>query len=364
MRVGEFDFDLPQERIALQPAEPRDAARLLVVDPGCGVSDFHVGDLPMILTAKDVLVVNNTRVIPARLKGVRRRGASQVKVEVMLHKRQNADTWLAFARPGKKLEIGDIIHFGQWQDEVFHAGEGILDFVVQEKLLGGEISLRFSCGGDDLDRLISKIGEMPLPPYIASKRKTGSRDEHDYQTIFAEHSGAVAAPTAGLHFTDALLNKLKMNGVKIVPITLHVGAGTFLPVTAEDTSNHRMHSEYGEISEVSARMLNDASRDGGRIVAVGTTSLRVLEASVNPDRTFSAWRGDIDLFITPGYEFRAVDVLLTNFHLPKSTLFMLVSAFSGLVVMRKAYQHAIDRHYRFYSYGDACLLFPERPRAR
>jgi S-adenosylmethionine:tRNA ribosyltransferase-isomerase len=363
MRVSEFDFDLPQDRVALQPVEPRDAARLLLVDPAAGLRDLHVHDLTAILTSKDVLVVNDTRVIPARLRGLRRREASAIKVEAMLHKRQDAETWLAFARPVKKLAIGDVIIFGKWQDDVFPLSESVLEAIVQDKLQGGEIVLRFSSGGTTLDGMIAKIGEMPLPPYIASKRRTGARDERDYQTIFAAHSGAVASPTAGLHFTDTLLDKLKRHGVQIAPITLHVGAGTFLPVTAEDTSGHQMHSEYGEISEKTAGILNNVRKEGGRIISVGTTSLRVLEASVKQDRTFSAWRGDIDLFITPGFVFRAVDVLMTNFHLPKSTLFMLVSAFSGLDLMREAYQHAIDRHYRFYSYGDACLLFPERPKA-
>lgn len=360
MKVNEFDFALPNDRIALEPVEPRDLARLLVVDPSSGFSDAHVRDLFTFVSPKDVLVINNTRVIPARLNGLRHRGASTIKVEVMLHKREDSTSWLAFARPGKKLAIGDEISFyprliedGVEIDRLFHAK-------IIEKRLGGEILVRFSASGTELDQLISKIGHMPLPPYIASKRATDERDEHHYQTIFAEHAGAVAAPTAGLHFTEGLMTSLREIGVRLAPITLHVGAGTFLPVTVDDTEKHVMHSEYGEISSETAEILNSARASGGRIIAVGTTSLRVLEASVGNDGRFSRWSGDIDLFITPGYVFRAVDVLMTNFHLPKSTLFMLVSAFSGLETMKNAYQHAIDRGYRFYSYGDASLLFPER----
>lgn len=358
MLVSDFEFNLPNERIALQPVEPRDAARLLVVDPACGVEGLRVHDLPTLIRSEDVLVINDTRVIPARLTGIRHRGASSIKVEVMLHKREDPSTWLAFARPGKKLSADDVISFYTKSEAVNAAAEVVCRAEVLEKRNGGEVLLRFSESGSAFERVLAEIGQTPLPPYIASKRAPDQHDESNYQTIFAKHSGAVAAPTAGLHFTDQLIDTLKSKGVKIVPVTLHVGAGTFLPVTAEDTTQHRMHSESGEISEESARILNTARSAGGRIIAVGTTSLRVLEASVRPNGTFEHWGGDIDLFITPGYVFRAVDVLMTNFHLPKSTLFMLVSAFSGLDTMRKAYQYAIDNEYRFYSYGDACLLFP------
>ena len=358
MLVSDFDFFLPNERIALEPVDPRDSARLLVVDPLSGLGDRWIFDLPKLVGSEDVLVINDTRVIPARLNGVRHRGASSIKVEMMLHKREDPSTWLAFARPGKKLAVDDLISFYGHSELVNANTAPLCQAVVLEKRNGGEIQIRFSQSGPEFDRLLTEIGAMPLPPYIASKRATDERDERNYQTIFAKHAGAVAAPTAGLHFTDKLINSLKSIGVNIVPVTLHVGAGTFLPVTAEDTSQHQMHSEYGDISEESASVLNRARAAGGRIIAVGTTSLRVLEASVRRDGTFERWGGDIDLFITPGYVFRAVDVLMTNFHLPKSTLFMLVSAFSGLETMKNAYQHAIDNEYRFYSYGDACLLYP------
>ncbi len=355
MRVDLFDFDLPEDRIALRPAEPRDAARLLVVRPGQGLEDRIVRELPDLLQPGDVLVLNDTKVIPSRLYGIRVRGESAARVEIMLHKREGADRWLAFARPAKKLQVGERIRFGEEAEST--ACELVrLDAEVEAKGEGGEVALRFSLTGPYLDEAIARLGELPLPPYIAGKRATDERDRQDYQTVYAREEGAVAAPTAGLHFTDDLFRRLDARGIARRTVTLHVGAGTFLPVKAEDTTEHRMHAERGSVSEATAAALNEARARGGRIVAVGTTSLRLLESAAREDGTIAPFSGDTAIFITPGYRFRAVDLLMTNFHLPRSTLFMLVSAFSGLEAMRAAYDHAITTGYRFYSYGDASLL--------
>ncbi len=361
MRVDLFDFELPEDRIALRPAEPRDSARLLAVDPAGApeLDDRIVRDLPRMLRSGDVLVVNDTRVIPARLDGVRVRGDAVARIEATLHKREGEDRWRAFVRPAKKLKVGERIRFGE-ASESMACLLGSLDAEVLDKGDGGEVLLGFAFTGPALDDAIMRLGHMPLPPYIASKRGEDARDIADYQTLFADKLGAVAAPTAGLHFTPALIDALGARGVTIERVTLHVGAGTFLPVKAEDTEAHRMHAEFGVVPESVARALNEARARGGRIVCVGTTSLRILESATMPDGVVEAFAGDTSIFITPGYRFRAVDILLTNFHLPKSTLFMLVSAFSGLDRMKRAYAHAIASGYRFYSYGDACLLFRER----
>ena len=352
MRVDEIDFELPAERIALRPAAPRESAQLLVVQPhnDSVLSDFRVADLVKLLRAGDCLVVNNTKVIPARLVGTRQRGSSVAGIEATLHKREDASSWRAFVRPAKKVSLGEKIQFQR------EPGSEILEAEAIEKGDSGEILLRFGLSADELDAAIRKVGVMPLPPYIAAKRAEDEQDEHDYQTMFADRTGAVAAPTAGLHFTPDLIRNIQQAGVHIAQVTLHVGAGTFLPVKVDDTIDHKMHAEWGEISAHTAALLNDTKARGGRIIAVGTTSLRLLESAVSSDGQFAAWSGDTSIFITPGYVFRAVDVLMTNFHLPRSTLFMLVSAFSGLDTMRKAYKHAIEMGYRFYSYGDACLL--------
>ena len=354
MKVDLFDFELPEDRIALRPAEPRDAARLLVVRPGERSRDRTVRDLPSLLKAGDVLVFNDTKVIPAQLKGVRRRGDATAQVEATLHMRTAPDRWLAFMRPGKRIAAGDRIHFGHDGTSCFL---GQLDATVIGKGEGGEALLGFDLSGPFLDEALHAVGHIPLPPYIASKREDDARDRTDYQTIYAREEGAVAAPTAGLHFTPELFAALDQAGIERRFVTLHVGAGTFLPVKAEDTADHRMHAEIGSVPQAVADALNAAKRRGGRIVAVGTTSLRLLESAARQDGTLAAWSGPTDIFITPGYRFKTVDMLMTNFHLPRSTLFMLVSAFSGLETMRAAYGHAIDSGYRFYSYGDASLLF-------
>jgi len=362
MRVDLFDFELPEDRIALRPAEPRDAARLLVVRPGTGLEDRVVSDLPALLRPGDVLVHNDPKVIPSRLFGLRFRGEIAARVEVMLHKREGADRWRAFARPAKKLAPGDRIRFGE-TSESMACLLAHLDAEVEAKGEGGEVVLRFAFAGPALDEAIARLGEMPLPPYIASKRRADIRDVTDYQTIYARHDGAVAAPTAGLHFTDDLIRRLDERGIARCFVTLHVGAGTFLPVKADDTAVHRMHSEWGCMSHEAAQTLNEARARGGRIVAVGTTCLRLLESAAPEDGTFAPSSGDTSIFITPGHRFRTADILITNFHLPRSTLFMLVCAFSGLETMRAAYAHAIESGYRFYSYGDAGLLFRASPQA-
>jgi S-adenosylmethionine:tRNA ribosyltransferase-isomerase len=365
MRVDLFDFDLPDDRIALRPQTPRDAARMLVVQPGAEPPfvDRVVRDLPGLLRPGDALVLNDTRVIPARLVGLRARGEATARVEIMLHKREGADRWRAFARPAKRLSPGDRIRFGE-DSESMACLLASLDAEVEEKGEGGEVVLRFAFTGPALDEAVARLGETPLPPYIAGKRTADSRDQADYQTVYARVEGAVAAPTAGLHFTDELFARLEARGVSRHFVTLHVGAGTFLPVKAEDTADHRMHAEWGEIDAETAAALNAARRAGGRVVAVGTTALRLLESAARPDGTVQPFAGETDLFIAPGYAFRAVDVLMTNFHLPRSTLFMLVSAFAGLDTMQATYAHAIASGYRFYSYGDACLLFRDDASSR
>lgn len=350
-RLADYDFELPPDRIALRPAEPRESARLLVVEPPGRLVDAHVGDLADWLRPGDVLVLNDTRVIPARLLGVRRRGAAETAVEAMLHQSRSDGVWTAFMRPGRRLAAGDRVEFG--------AGPGSLAAVIEAKGEGGEVTLRFDLGGAALMSAIAAIGSIPLPPYIRSRRPEDERDRSDYQTVYAREDGSVAAPTAGLHFTRPLLDRLRARGIEMASITLHVGAGTFLPVKADQIGEHKMHGEVGEITEATAEALNAARRRGGRIVCVGTTSLRLLESAAR-DRMIAPFRGETRIFIRPGYCFQAADALITNFHLPKSTLFMLVAAFSGLELMRQAYAKAIAEGYRFYSYGDACLLFPDR----
>ncbi len=346
MKVDLFDFDLAPEHIALRPASPRDAARLLAVNGGT-LKDHGVRDLPALLLPGDVLVLNNTRVIPARLKGTR----GTVSVEATLHKEVDPFTWRALARPARKLRPGDKIDFAAGLEAEVVGNPG-----------GGEILLRFGRGGSDLRSGLEIAGEMPLPPYIAGRRPPDDRDRQDYQTVFGVEDGTVAAPTAGLHFTEELLSALHDRGIRRADVTLHVGVGTFLPVRGDDTEDHTMHSESGRIAEASARIINDARRKGGRVVAVGTTALRILETAAQQDGMVHAFDGDTDLFITPGYRCKAVDLLLTNFHLPRSTLFMLVCAFAGTETMKAAYRHAIGGGYRFYSYGDATLLHPEAAR--
>ena len=354
MKVDLFDFDLPEDRIALRPASPRDSARLLVVRPGEGVEDRIVRDLPALLRRGDALVFNDTKVIPAQLSGLRRRGENAARVDATLHMRTAPDTWRAFLRPAKRVAVGDRISFGHTENICLM---GALDATVEEKGEGGEVSLRFDFSGAALDEALHAVGHIPLPPYIASKRPEDERDRSDYQTIYADEEGAVAAPTAGLHFTPDLFAALDAAGIVRHFVTLHVGAGTFLPVKAEDTAGHRMHAEVGRVSAATASALNAVKARGGRIVCVGTTSLRLLESAAAEDGRLAEWSGPTDIFITPGYRFRFADVLMTNFHLPRSTLFMLVSAFCGLETMRAAYDHAIASGYRFYSYGDAGLLF-------
>jgi S-adenosylmethionine:tRNA ribosyltransferase-isomerase len=341
MKVDLFDFELPAERIAQHPARPRDAARLLHMRADGTLDDRAVRDLPSLLRPGDVLVGNDTRVIPARITG--RRG--QAKIEVTLHKREDALRWRAFARPARRLKAGDTIVFA----DDFSAR-------VEEKGEAGEVGLAFDCPGGDLMAALARHGVMPLPPYI--KRDAGGEpaDSQDYQTLFAARPGAVAAPTAGLHFTPALMGAIEARGVRRALLTLHVGAGTFLPVKSDTTEDHVMHAEWGTVDAATAETVNAARAAGGRVVAIGTTSLRLLESAAGDDGRLRAFSGDTSLFITPGYRFKTVDVLLTNFHLPRSTLFMLVSAFSGLERMKAAYAHAIAAEYRFYSYGDACLL--------
>jgi S-adenosylmethionine:tRNA ribosyltransferase-isomerase len=341
MRVDEFDFTLPRELIADHPAEPRDSARLLVV--GNGLADRRIGDLPSLLRRGDVLVANDTKVIPVRLAG--RRGAAAI--EITLHRDLGGGRWRAFAKGARRLKPDDRIDFAP-------------DFAatVMRKEPEGDVILSFACEGAALAALLERYGQMPLPPYIHRDKGGDQRDKRDYQTLFAAHDGAVAAPTAGLHFTPPLLAALRDAGIGLETVTLHVGAGTFLPVKVEDTDDHRMHSEYGVVSAETARRLNAARAAGGRIVAIGTTSLRVLESAARDGDDIAPFAAETSIFITPGYRFRAIDVLLTNFHLPRSTLFMLVAAFAGLERMKAAYAHAIAARYRFFSYGDACLLFP------
>ena len=353
MRTDLFDFELPPDSIALRPASPRDSARMLVIE-GDRLDDRVVSDLPAFLRAGDQLVVNDTKVISAQLHGRRVGRETEPKIDATLIKRLDGSRWQALVKPAKKLAEGDRIRFGN-EGRVCLLGN--LDAEVEHKGADGEVTLSFSFHGPVLDQAISDVGSPPLPPYIAGKRAADDRDVTDYQTMFASQEGAVAAPTAGLHFTPALEHALRERGIGLERLTLHVGAGTFLPVKADDISGHNMHSEWGSLSEATAAALNAARANGGRIVAVGTTSLRLLESAAREDGTIAPFTGETAIFITPGYRFRSVDILMTNFHLPRSTLFMLVSAFSGLETMKRAYAHAIAAGYRFYSYGDACLLF-------
>jgi S-adenosylmethionine:tRNA ribosyltransferase-isomerase len=357
MRTDLFDFELPAANIALRPANPRDSARMLVVHGDGVLRDAAIADLPKWLEPGDVLVVNDTRVISAQLRGRRIGRATEPKIDATLIKRLDGSRWQALVKPAKKLAEGDRIRFGN-EGKVCLLGH--LDAEVERKGADGEVTLSFTFHGPTLDQAIADLGSPPLPPYIAGKRAPDDRDLEDYQTMFAAEEGAVAAPTAGLHFTPAREAALHAHGVGLQRLTLHVGAGTFLPVKADDTAGHKMHSEWGNLSASTAAALNEARAKGGRIVAVGTTSLRLLESAARDDGMIAPFEGETAIFITPGYRFRAVDVLLTNFHLPRSTLFMLVSAFSGLEAMKHAYAHAIAAGYRFYSYGDACLLFRAR----
>jgi S-adenosylmethionine:tRNA ribosyltransferase-isomerase len=355
MRVDDFDFTLPDKNIALRPAQPRDSARMLVLSGKGGQEDSSVNVLPDFLRKGDILVFNNTKVIPAQLEGIRHRGENVSKISLTLHMRKGPDRWLAFVRPAKRIAEGDRLEFGEGSNVCLL---GKLEATVLEKGEDSEALIGFDLSGAALDEALAAVGHVPLPPYIASKRKEDARDRADYQTIYAEHDGAVAAPTAGLHFTQELLLKLDALGVQRAFITLHVGAGTFLPVKADDTKDHRMHAETGHIDAETASRINSARKAGGRVIAVGTTSLRLLESAADADGSIQPWSGPTDIFITPGYRFRAIDGLMTNFHLPRSTLFMLVASLMGLERMRAAYEHAIKSGYRFYSYGDASLLLP------
>ena len=355
LRLDDFDYDLPPDRIALRPVQPRDAARLLAVSPDRPepFQDSCVADLPQLLEPGDALIFNDTRVIPAGLAGTRRRGETVAHVEVTLYQRLDAARWRAFARPAKRLKQSDRIAFGG-------EGETALWANVEERGAEGEVTLAFEPQGDELDAALREFGHMPLPPYIGRKRAPDGRDRQDYQTVYAAHDGAVAAPTAGLHFTPRLLEALSNRGIALHFVTLHVGPGTFLPVKQDDVRRHRMLPEWGAVDAATAQNLNEVRSAGGRRIAVGTTALRLLESAAREDGEIEAYRGETELFITPGYRFKAVDLLLTNFHLPRSTLFMLVAAFTGLEVMKRAYAHAVQSGYRFYSYGDACLLEPAR----
>ncbi|WP_159977934.1 MULTISPECIES: tRNA preQ1(34) S-adenosylmethionine ribosyltransferase-isomerase QueA [unclassified Novosphingobium] len=342
MRVDLFDFDLPPESIALRPARPRDAAQMLVVDGQGPFSDRHVRDLPGALRAGDVLVFNDTRVIPAQLEGIR----GEAKIGATLHKRIDLRRWQAFVRNGKRLKAGDVVAF-----------PAEVTAVAEERHDDGSWTLAFQ-GDEPVEVLLERAGRMPLPPYIAGKRPTDEADASDYQTMFAREKGAVAAPTAALHFTPELMEALTNAGIGSETLTLHVGAGTFLPVKADDTAEHRMHAEWGRIDAATADRLNAVRAAGGRLIAVGTTSLRALESATGEDGVIQPFEGDTSIFITPGYRFKAIDGLMTNFHLPKSTLFMLVSALMGLERMQAVYAYAIENGYRFYSYGDSSLLLP------
>jgi len=350
VRTDLFDFQLPDELIALHPASPRESARLLVVR---AKEDRRVADLPGLLRPGDAIVLNDTRVIAAALTGTRARGAATARVSAVLIRRLDQSRWRALARPGKRLEVGDRIRFGG-EGRVCLLGS--LEATVAAKGESGEVDLAFDLSGPFLDEAIEAVGEMPLPPYIARRRPPSDQDRHDYQTVWARAPGAVAAPTAGFHLTEALLAEIAARGIHRHHVTLHVGAGTFLPVKADDTDGHRMHAEWGTIAPATADALTETRKRGGRIVAIGTTALRLLESAAAPDGAIRPFEGETSIFITPGYRFKAVDALLTNFHLPRSTLFMLVAAFAGLDTMKAAYAHAIETGYRFYSFGDACWL--------
>jgi S-adenosylmethionine:tRNA ribosyltransferase-isomerase len=349
LRVDLFDFELPPERIALRPVVPRDAARMLCVSGVGRLEDAYVLDLPKLLRAGDCLVFNDTRVIPAQLEGLRRTFKGETaRIGATLHKRIDLRRWQAFIRNAKRLRAGDRIEFG-----------AEVTAIAQERLPDGSFILLFE-GEETVEILLDRAGTMPLPPYIASKRDIDDADKSDYQTMFAEKEGAVAAPTASLHFTPRLMAALAEAGIGHETLTLHVGAGTFLPVKADDTDDHQMHSEWGRIDSATAARLNAVRANGGRIIAVGTTVLRLLESAAGMDSRIQPFQGDTAIFITPGYRFKAIDGLMTNFHLPKSTLFMLVSALMGLDTMQAAYAHAIARDYRFYSYGDSSLVLPNQ----
>lgn len=356
MNLSDFDFDLPEALIATRPARPRSSARLLVAEGAAGIRDLHVRDLPLLLGPGDRLVLNNTRVIPARLTGTRLRDSGQgpvaAKVEITLLEPDAAGGWRALARPLRKLRAGEVLRFS---DD--------LSATVTER---GDSDLRlvFDCDGPAFDAALNAAGAMPLPPYIAARRPADDRDREDYQTVFARHSGAVAAPTASLHFDADLLSALATRGVAFTEVTLHVGAGTFLPVKVEDVTTHRMHAEWGEVTAAAAAEINATRAAGGRVIPVGTTALRLIESAAQPDGRMQPWRGATDIFIYPGYRFRVTDALMTNFHLPKSTLMMLVSALMGMDRVRGIYDHAVATGYRFFSYGDASLLIPARGQAK
>jgi S-adenosylmethionine:tRNA ribosyltransferase-isomerase len=360
MRVDAFDFHLPPERIALAPASPRDSARMLVVGADGSLTDSHVRDLPDFLFPGDALVVNDTRVIAARLEGVRVRGDAVASIEATLIERVDDCRWRALVRPAKKLKVGERIRFGETRESTACLLSA-LDAEIEHKGEAGEVLLRFHFAGAALDEAIERLGLPPLPPYIASRRGLSESDRADYQTMFAAKPGAVAAPTAGLHFTPSLVARLDARGVALHRVTLHVGVGTFTPVKVEDTGEHKMQSEQGAIDASTAEALNAVRERGSRVVCVGTTSARILESAADEHGRIRPFSGQTDIFISPGYRFRFVDALMTNFHLPRSTLFMLVSAFSGLETMHAAYAHAIQAGYRFYSYGDACLLISAAP---
>jgi len=357
MRTDLFDFALPEGRIALRPASPRDSARLLVVRPRqrAPFEDRTMRDLPELLAPGDAVVVNDTKVFAANLHGRRiGRGDREPAIAATLIKRLDGSRWRALVKPGKRLVPGDVIRFGS-EGRVCFLDQ--LDATVEAKGEGGEVTLSFSFDGPVLDQALAERGDMPLPPYIGSRRAADEHDRTDYQTMFAREEGSVAAPTAGLHFTEALVEALRRRGVALHRVTLHVGPGTFLPIKTTQTEDHVMHAEWGTLDAATAAALNATRRAGGRIVAVGSTSLRLVESAATAEGTIAPFAGETALFITPGYRFRATDAMLTNFHLPRSTLFMLVCAFCGLDVMQRAYSHAIEKSYRFYSYGDACLLF-------
>ena len=357
MRTDLFDYHLPDELIALRPAVPRDAARLLAIAPGAEspLADRAMLDLPELLQPGDALVFNDTKVIPAELKGARMRDERRAQVAVTLTERLDDYRWQALARPAKRLKAGDRVSFGEGGEVCLL---GALAATVESRGEQGEVTLAFDLAGAAFDQAIQAQGAMPLPPYIASRRPADARDRTDYQTVYAREEGAVAAPTAGLHFTDRLMLALARRGIAEHFVTLHVGPGTFLPVRSADTAGHHMHAERGSITPQTADALNAVKAKGGKIVAVGTTSLRLLESAADDDGRLRPYDAQTSLFITPGYRFRFVDRLLTNFHLPRSTLFMLVASFAGLDVMKRAYAHAVGERYRFYSYGDACLISP------
>lgn len=342
MRVDLFDFNLPPERIALRPIVPRDAARMLRVTGDGHLDDRNVRDLPSLLRKGDCLIFNDTRVIPAQLEGKR----GDAKIGATLHKRIDLRRWQAFIRNGKRLRAGEIVDFGSGVAAIAEARHEDGSFTI------------FFQGDEPVEILLERAGTMPLPPYIAGKRPTDAQDRSDYQTMFAQKDGAVAAPTASLHFTPELISAVEAAGIETATLTLHVGAGTFLPVKAEDTAEHRMHSEWGKIDAAAADRLNAVKAEGGRLIAVGTTSLRLIESAADAAGIIQPFEGDTDIFITPGYRFKAINGLMTNFHLPKSTLFMLVSALMGREIMQAAYAHAVAEEYRYYSYGDSSLLLP------